>query len=691
MPWKVDGGNARQEQHLAFFRETCELSPGTRAVPTMTKAGLAASLASSVAALAASAANANDAPQMKAASKASARSGRAVPDPDQENARSRSRPAKGNKRARAAEAGAEAADADTPGHVGAMTHADQTRVLVSGLAEDVAAELIEDAFSDAGPVRHIKMGKGKATVHFVLATDAARCVAEMQGVEIAGQPLKLVLAESAESAAASAGGDGERTGDSNKAQPNYTKLNTRLFRLVIRNLPFGIKEAAVRSAFQRFGTLEEVHLPIKPGRDGKEQSRGFGFLQFSTRAEAKLALEQGNGTEILGRPVAVDWAVAKEIYQQAVPDKNKAAQGKGEGADQHVADSEAGGKKRKGGALEKEAGGKAEIDVNPEGRTVFIRNIPLEAEEHQVREVMRRFGKIVYLKLVIDKVTGKHKGSAFAQFSSAEAAEAACSAGGAFTGTESWEQVQRKKDKRLQSSAVRGVLDGFQETLSMFGRHLFVALAVDKKQAKELGAAEKQKLDPRNLHLAKIGVVLEDSPEAKNMPAADLAKRVRDWQEKKSKLANTNFSVNRTRLSVRNVAKGVTEAQLKAVFHDAVVRALAGAGGAASGKEKKDSAGDAANVGPVKVVGANLVRDKTKIDPATSLPLTKGYGFVEFTEHAHALLAVKHVNNSASVAKQHNAGKRLMVDFALDDARIVRQRRIKQVSHGPLSSSLLPE
>ena len=161
---------------------------------------------------------------------------------------------------------------------------------------------------------------------------------------------------------------------------------------------------------------------------------------------------------------------------------------------------------------------------------MFIRNIPLEAEEHQVREVMRRFGKIVYLKLVIDKVTGKHKGSAFAQFSSAEAAEAACSAGGAFTGTESWEQVQRKKDKRLQSSAVRGVLDGFQETLSMFGRHLFVALAVDKKQAKELGAAEKQKLDPRNLHLAKIGVVLEDSPEAKNMPAADLAKRMRDWQ-----------------------------------------------------------------------------------------------------------------------------------------------------------------
>ena len=101
-------------------------------------------------------------------------------------------------------------------------------------------------------------------------------------------------------------------------------------------------------------------------------------------------------------------------------------------------------------------------------------------------------------------------------------------AGGAFTGTDDWEEVQRKKDKRLQSSAVRGVLDGFQETLSMSGRHLFVALAVDRKEAQQMD--KKEKLDPRNLHLAKEGVILEDSPAARDMPAADLAKRLRDWQ-----------------------------------------------------------------------------------------------------------------------------------------------------------------
>ena len=40
---------------------------------------------------------------------------------------------------------------------------------------------------------------------------------------------------------------------------------------------------------------------------------------------------------------------------------------------------------------------------------------------------------------------------------------------------------------------------------------LFVALAVERKEAQHL--EPKEKLDKRNLHLAKEGVILEDSPE----------------------------------------------------------------------------------------------------------------------------------------------------------------------------------
>ena len=120
--------------------------------------------------------------------------------------------------------------------------------------------------SNLGTTRAIKVAKGgKATVHFVLATDAARCVTDLQGLEIGGNALHLSLGESA---TASAGSEksAEAATTERPSSGNFTKLNTRLFRLVIRNLPFGIKEAAVRSAFETFGTLEEVHLPIKEGR-----------------------------------------------------------------------------------------------------------------------------------------------------------------------------------------------------------------------------------------------------------------------------------------------------------------------------------------------------------------------------------------------------------------------------------------
>ena len=51
----------------------------------------------------------------------------------------------------------------------------------------------------------------------------------------------------------------------------------------------------------------------------------------------------------------------------------------------------------------------------------------------------------------------------------------------------------------------------------------------------------------------------------------------------------------------------------------------AGVGGrnAKRGKDKADAAG---SLGPVKVVSANFVRDKLKIDPETGKPVTKGYG-----------------------------------------------------------------
>ncbi|KAJ1330676.1 hypothetical protein BSLG_009128 [Batrachochytrium salamandrivorans] len=89
-------------------------------------------------------------------------------------------------------------------------------------------------------------------------------------------------------------------------------------RLIIRNLAFYCKPENLQSVFSAFGPIKECTVPHLP--DGK--ARGFGFVEFEVMAHAEHALQSVNGTKILNRPVAVDWAIAKATYDRlaALPD-----------------------------------------------------------------------------------------------------------------------------------------------------------------------------------------------------------------------------------------------------------------------------------------------------------------------------------------------------------------------------------
>ena len=85
-------------------------------------------------------------------------------------------------------------------------------------------------------------------------------------------------------------------------------------KLIVRNLSFKCKEDDLRKFFSQFGQITEVNIPTK--LEGKRKlSLGFGFVQFSSVFEAAKAIKEANMKEIVGRPVAVDWALAKTVYQ----------------------------------------------------------------------------------------------------------------------------------------------------------------------------------------------------------------------------------------------------------------------------------------------------------------------------------------------------------------------------------------
>ena len=83
-------------------------------------------------------------------------------------------------------------------------------------------------------------------------------------------------------------------------------MNSKLY---VGNLSFNTSDAALRSAFEQFGTVTDVYVAMDrmTGRP-----RGFAFVTFSTEAESKLAIEKMSGTELDGREITVNEARPKE-------------------------------------------------------------------------------------------------------------------------------------------------------------------------------------------------------------------------------------------------------------------------------------------------------------------------------------------------------------------------------------------
>jgi cold-inducible RNA-binding protein len=78
--------------------------------------------------------------------------------------------------------------------------------------------------------------------------------------------------------------------------------------IFVGNLNFGATEAAVRSLFEAYGTVDRVS--IVTDRD-TGQARGFGFVEMSSNAEADKAIAALNGHDLDGRALNVNEARPK--------------------------------------------------------------------------------------------------------------------------------------------------------------------------------------------------------------------------------------------------------------------------------------------------------------------------------------------------------------------------------------------
>ena len=173
-----------------------------------------------------------------------------------------------------------------------------------------------------------------------------------------------------------------------------------------------------------------------------------------------------------------------------------------------------------------------------------------------------------------------------------------------------------------------------------------------KERQEILDRMEKQ--DKRNLHLMWEGHIKPGDAAAEGVSDADMAKSKRLFETKQKKLADTNYSIVPTRLCVMNVPDGINAGRVRKIFAVASQRY--------SRNHKDDPMCRKAMKSPVRITEVRKIEDQ------------KGLFFVEFSQHEHALCALRQVNNNP----EYFPGVRLIVEFAVTSSFATNQRRVKQ-------------
>jgi RNA recognition motif-containing protein len=88
-------------------------------------------------------------------------------------------------------------------------------------------------------------------------------------------------------------------------------------KLYVGNLPFGASEEALSNLFSEAGTVQSVKIVVD---SYSGRSRGFGFVEMASQAEAEQAISLLNGKTFMDRALVVN---------EARPQKKKGGEFKG--------------------------------------------------------------------------------------------------------------------------------------------------------------------------------------------------------------------------------------------------------------------------------------------------------------------------------------------------------------------------
>ncbi|KAI0370963.1 hypothetical protein BV20DRAFT_1071162 [Pilatotrama ljubarskyi] len=118
-------------------------------------------------------------------------------------------------------------------------------------------------------------------------------------------------------------GRGAEEGEGAKADKETIKARTT--KMIVKNVPFEATKKDVRELFGAHAQLKSVRLP----RKFDHRTRGFAFLEFTTRHEAERAYATLRHTHLLGRHLVLEWAEEGEVDVEKLREKAGVSYGGG--------------------------------------------------------------------------------------------------------------------------------------------------------------------------------------------------------------------------------------------------------------------------------------------------------------------------------------------------------------------------
>lgn len=142
--------------------------------------------------------------------------------------------------------------------------------------------------------------------------------------------------------------------------------------LIVNYIPSDMYEEQFRTLFEPYGSIVSWKL-VRDKATGT--SLGYGFVMYSTKASAEIAIRELNGKSIRGKHLKVAFA------------------------------------------------GKPGCESN--NTNVYVANISEDAPKEEIEKIFARYGKIVETNILTDKTTRKNKGIAFIKYERRPEAERA--------------------------------------------------------------------------------------------------------------------------------------------------------------------------------------------------------------------------------------------------------------------------